>query len=97
VCLKILSPLQVKNKPHDADLEHALIIFSLDCTVANNLEVIYIHWQSDIVILSFYIATQVRVNIDFQEDLDNCFIMSKSIQRYPNLISQIINSYFWPV
>jgi hypothetical protein len=32
----IFSPLQVKNKPHDTKSEHAFILGSMDCTVANN-------------------------------------------------------------
>jgi hypothetical protein len=30
-------PLQVKNKPRDGEMEHAFILESMDCTVANNL------------------------------------------------------------
>jgi hypothetical protein len=38
VCLKnTFSPLQVKNKPHDGEMEHAFILVSQDCTVVNNI------------------------------------------------------------
>ncbi len=32
----IFSPLQVKNKPCDGELEHAFILASMDCTIENN-------------------------------------------------------------
>jgi hypothetical protein len=32
----MLSTLQVKNKPRDGEAEHAFILESMDCTVANN-------------------------------------------------------------
>jgi hypothetical protein len=31
---KIFSPLQVNNKPHEGDSEHAFFLGSMDCTVA---------------------------------------------------------------
>jgi hypothetical protein len=32
----MFSPLQVKNKPRDGETEHAFILGSMDCMVANN-------------------------------------------------------------
>jgi hypothetical protein len=32
----IFTPLQVKNKPHDGESEHAFILGSMGCTVADN-------------------------------------------------------------
>jgi hypothetical protein len=31
-----LSPLKIKNKPPDREMEHAFIVGSMDCVVANS-------------------------------------------------------------
>jgi hypothetical protein len=34
--VNIVSPLKVKNEPREAEMEHAFILGSMDCTVVNN-------------------------------------------------------------
>jgi hypothetical protein len=40
---KYISPLKVRNKPHDEDSEHVFILGSMDCMVANTTVTIFFH------------------------------------------------------